>query len=159
MEPNSHQIEVEVMWNGIIWEWFPGRERYMVYHNLSTPAPADAREALFEAVKIVDIPEETDAADTPEIWEETVNGQFLEDLSAFNKNASQRVFGAIAIGTKVRFYKYDGKNSSALLMPLHDETFDLRTENDVVEVEKTLGYVKAEGWDWANSEPEIGGIS
>ncbi|KAJ5627222.1 hypothetical protein N7528_004649 [Penicillium herquei] len=142
------------------------RERcHIVYHNLSTPAPADAREALFEAVQIVESPEETDgydycrllivrckrpAADTPEVWEETVNGQFLEDLSAFNKNPSKRVFGAIAIGTKVRFYKYDGNNSSALLMPLHEGTFDLRTEEDLVEVEKTLDYVKAEGWSWAS---------
>ncbi|KAJ5720628.1 uncharacterized protein N7483_008562 [Penicillium malachiteum] len=125
----------------------PPRKSYHVHHSLSTPAPADAREALFQAIKMVKGPEETSgyarrqllivkckrpAADTPEIWEETVCGQFLGDISTFITNTSQRVFGAIAIGT-----------------------FDLRTENGVEEVEKMLDYIKAEGWDWANSESEI----
>ncbi|KAJ6035862.1 hypothetical protein N7540_000141 [Penicillium herquei] len=67
--------------------------------------------------------------------------------------ASRRIFVAVAIGKKVRFYRFDGRaeNIRDEMYQLHENTIDIDAVNGMVEVENSLGHVKANGWERANS--------
>lgn len=72
------------------------------------------------------------SSDTPSTWDDIITGQFADDISQ-NLNAAERPFGAVAIGTKVRFYRFDGKAAlENQLSQLHQGTFDMVSEDGIV---------------------------
>ncbi|OQD74647.1 hypothetical protein PENDEC_c010G00167 [Penicillium decumbens] len=81
--------------------------------------------------------------DTPLEWHE---GQFEDDLTE-NLNASGRLFGAVAIGKKVRFYQFNGKAPAGQkLAQLHRDTIHMSTDSGIIEVERMMNYIKANAW-------------
>ncbi|KAI9045252.1 uncharacterized protein KD926_009666 [Aspergillus affinis] len=90
--------------------------------------------------------------DTPRGWDDTISAQLHDDLSQ-TLNDSQRLFGAVAIGKKVRFYRFDGRAAtpSQEIIQLHQGTFDMDDPNGVAQVESMMDYIKANGWQWASS--------
>ncbi|KAJ5702048.1 hypothetical protein N7488_009596 [Penicillium malachiteum] len=167
IKPNSPNSSVQVMWSAILGTWFRSRDSigYQFFFQPSTLATEDASNVVFQVIEVTRSPEEPSGfaqrqilmveckcpfADTPEVWEESARRQLPADISTYLTNASPKVIGVVCIGTKVKFYQYDGQNPSTTLSPLHEGIFDLRTEEDLVEVEKTLDYVKTEGWSWAS---------
>lgn len=88
--------------------------------------------------------------DTPLGWNDTIQGQFQDDLQQ-TLNGSERLFGAVAIGTKLKFYRFDGHAGLGnYLSPLHQGTLDLSESGDLPEIERMLNYIKANGWQWAS---------
>ncbi|PKY08598.1 hypothetical protein P168DRAFT_19638 [Aspergillus campestris IBT 28561] len=74
--------------------------------------------------------------DTPADWDNTVMGLY----------ASDRLFGALAIGKKVRFYRFNGElPDGEKLVPLHQGTIDIDDPTGITQVEKILDYIKANG--------------
>ncbi|KAJ5799779.1 uncharacterized protein N7518_001847 [Penicillium psychrosexuale] len=89
--------------------------------------------------------------DTPLGWDDTITGQFLDDLSQ-TLNFSERLFGAVAIGKKVKFYQFDGKAQvGQQLAPLHQGILDMDDPNGCSQVEGMMNHIKANAWQWAIS--------
>ena len=89
------------------------------------------------------------SSDTPTGWDNTITGQFLDDLSQ-TLYASERLYGAVAIGLKVRFFQFDGTApANQQLVQLHQGTFDMGGPNGIAQVEDMMNYIKANGWQWA----------
>ncbi|KAJ5627221.1 hypothetical protein N7528_004648 [Penicillium herquei] len=170
VNPQSTQQIVQDLWTVIAATWFRPENGFILKFKASAATTETMPDTVIEVIAVLPDSEIEDitalpdseilssfienrllivrcmrpSADTPEVWKETAKGPFLEDISNFltSSSNSQTVCGVITIGTKVRFYRYDGQSSSALLMPLHEGTFDLRTENGREEVENMLYYIK-----------------
>ena len=75
---------------------------------------------------------------------------FREDLSS-TSNDSKKALGAVAIGKKVRFYRFDGKKPyEQQIVQLHQGTFDMGTPDGIVQVEDMMNYIMENAWQWAN---------
>ncbi|KAK2760855.1 hypothetical protein FQN54_002095 [Arachnomyces sp. PD_36] len=83
--------------------------------------------------------------DTPAEWDSALDQ--LAQYCEANVNGSQRILGATAIGTKVKFWRYDAPN----MIPLVNGTFDLNEAAGRNEVEAQLIYVRNNGWNWTAS--------
>ena len=63
----------------------------------------------------------------------------------------KRLLGAVAIGKKVRFYRFDGKKPyEQQIVQLHQGTFDMGTPDGIAQVEDMMSYIKENAWQWAN---------
>ncbi|PYH94557.1 hypothetical protein BO71DRAFT_450028 [Aspergillus ellipticus CBS 707.79] len=163
----KHSLEetVQVVWQGILSKWFPFRQGYKWGIKGSTlsnnnmpdatviqvcalrPNPSDSEDWAERQILLIEC--KRPSKDTPLGWDDTITGQFTDDLSA-TLNASGRLFGAVAIGTKVRFYQWDGQVlPDGELCQLHPGTFDLATNDGIQEVENMMNFIKARGWEWA----------
>ncbi|KAG2416353.1 hypothetical protein HFD88_007568 [Aspergillus terreus] len=166
VEPNSLET-VQLVWQEIVTEWFPGREGYrwsfrgplpvndnipdvtVIQIQAITPDPLASREWDERQILLSNC--KRPSKDTPTIWDDTVNAQFHDDL-AQTLNASEKLFGAVAIGKKVRFYRFDGKALiHQQLVQLHQGTIDMANLSGVTQVEKMMNYIKANAWQWAST--------
>lgn len=89
-------------------------------------------------------------SDTLLDWDDTMQNHFLHHLSLnSNSSGTERLFGAHAIGKKVRFYRFDGKSHpDQRLAQLHQDTFDLEKANGSAQVEGMMNYIKTNAWQW-----------
>ena len=72
-------------------------------------------------------------------------------ISRQPRNDSKRLFGAVAIGKKVRFYRFDGKKPyEQQIVQLDQSTFDMGTPDGIVQVEDMMNYIMENAWQWAN---------
>ncbi|PYH52450.1 uncharacterized protein BO96DRAFT_484951, partial [Aspergillus niger CBS 101883] len=79
------------------------------------------------------------------------DGQFLDDLQQ-TLNHSEKVFGAVAIGTKVKVFRFDRKAPvNRMITLLHRDTLDLIIPSQLIQVENMLDYIKTNGWQWAST--------
>ncbi|KAL3456633.1 hypothetical protein BJX64DRAFT_270331 [Aspergillus heterothallicus] len=166
VKPNSLEETVQMVWQLIVTEWFPGRDGYK--YSFKGPSLANGNMpdvTVIEVRAVVQNPRHTPhwaerqillveckrpSRDTPLGWEDTLTAQLEEDMSQ-TLNDSGRLFGAIAIGTKVRFYRYDGRaDEGQTTTRLHQGTFDLREPAGISQVENMMNYIKAVGWQWAS---------
>lgn len=106
---------VQVIWQEIVTEWFPGRHGYKWGFKSSTLAnnnmpdvtviqvsalvqnPRASQEWAKRQILLVEC--KRPSSDTTLGWNDTITGQFEDDLSE-TLNASKRLFGAVAIGKK-----------------------------------------------------------
>ncbi|PLB38548.1 uncharacterized protein BDW47DRAFT_105035 [Aspergillus candidus] len=87
--------------------------------------------------------------DTPADWGDTARSQLKDDVSP-SLHASDRLFGALAIGKKVRFYQFNGESlEDQKLVALHQGTIDMDESTGITHVENMLDYIKANRWNWA----------
>ncbi|GAA89119.1 unnamed protein product [Aspergillus luchuensis] len=84
---------------------------------------------------------------TPPEWK-SAEGQLL-DYCVGNIRGTTRTFAATAIGTRVRFWKYD-KPALTPLLP-DDKTYDLLDGSRSCEVEQYLNYIRENGWNWVQN--------
>ncbi|KAJ9263782.1 hypothetical protein DTO195F2_2699 [Paecilomyces variotii] len=83
--------------------------------------------------------------DTPAEWEATA-GQ-LSHYCEQNLTGSTKIFGATAIGTKVKFWRYSIPN----LTELHGGVYDLSDQSGRDNTEQSLLYIRDNGWAWTAS--------
>jgi hypothetical protein len=166
IKPDSHEEVVQMLWQLIVIEWFPSRQGYkygfkaplltgnnapdVIVIQIMERVPNPRASGDFTERQIMLVECKKPSADTPAGWENTVNGQVFDDLSA-SGNPSNRLFGAVAIGTKVRFYRFDGNASTRQqqLVQMHGGTIDIATTAGVTQVESWMNHVKQQGWQWS----------
>ncbi|GKZ97888.1 hypothetical protein AnigIFM59636_001706 [Aspergillus niger] len=83
---------------------------------------------------------------TPAEWK-LAEDQLL-DYCMRNVNGTTRIFAATAIGTRVRFWRYDRPNFTPLFQD--DGIYDLVDGPASREVEQCLNYIRENGWNWAH---------
>ena len=150
---------ISQLWQPIVTEWFPLHDGYTYRFGVSyirvialAPGPSESNESgwLERGVFLVECRRPSSDSGTESNWSDTVNNQFREDLSS-TSNDSKRVFGAVAIGKKVRFYRFDGKKPyEQQIVQLHQGTFDMGTPDGIAQVEDMMSYIKENAWQWAN---------
>lgn len=164
----QHSLEATVrsVWEEIVTEWFPGRHGYkwgfkaptLANNNMPDVTVIEVRALTQDIVnteewserQIMMIECKRPSSDTPTCWEDTIKAQFREDLSQ-NLNSSERIYGAVAIGKKVRFFKFDGSPSAIReLVQLHQGTIDMDAPGGIEQVECMMNRIKADGWQWAS---------
>ena len=165
VQPHSLEDTVQSLWQEIVNEWFPGRHGYKWGYKAPTLANDNmpditviqvmivtanpSLETGWEERQILLIECKRPSRDTPLGWGDTINSQFKDDL-AQTLNASERLYGAVAIGKKVRFYRFDGRAApDQELVQLHPGTIDMDIEGSITQVENMMNYIKATGWEWA----------
>ncbi|OJI88461.1 hypothetical protein ASPTUDRAFT_50387 [Aspergillus tubingensis CBS 134.48] len=82
--------------------------------------------------------------DTPSEWE-SAEGQLLDHCLGHIRGIT-RTFAATAIGTKVRFWRYNKPELTPLFA--NDKTYHLLDGSDSCEVEQCLNYIRENGWNW-----------
>ncbi|KAK1148046.1 hypothetical protein N8T08_010681 [Aspergillus melleus] len=163
IQSNSLEDTVQRLWEAIAGAWFPVLDGYncrskaatltnnnmpdIVVIQICVPAHGPANR-YFERC-ILQIECKRPSLDTPTQWDNTIKGQFLDDLVA-TSNASNRLYGAVAIGKKVQFFRFDGTQMQSLT-PLSPEPFDLTTTPGLRQLERMMDYVKSTGWQWAGA--------
>lgn len=164
IKPHSLEETVQVTWQAIIATWFPVPRGYRCHPKRPCLTNNNMPDAVVIQVIALDpnpINQDEDFAerqillveckrpslDTPQEWDDTVKGQFQDDLST-NLNSSEKDFRAVAIGTKVKFYRFDGQSTSQPLEPLHQGTIDMATDSGITEVERMMDYIKTNAWQW-----------
>ncbi|CAG8896363.1 unnamed protein product [Penicillium egyptiacum] len=158
-----HNIETaQAVWQVTVTEWFPGRHGYKFVFGGSTPANNNMPDVtVIQVWAVVQNPSASQRwaerqillveckcplSDTPLCWDDTIS-QFEHDLA----KASERLFGAVAIGKEARFYRFDGtKPPGYRLAQLHQGTFDMGNPNGITQVENMMNYIKAYTWQWAS---------
>lgn len=167
VKPGSLEETVQSLWQTIIVEWFPARDGYkygfkaatlanrnqpdisVIQINALVPNPRNSNH--FDERQILLVECKRPSLDTPRSWNDTLAGQLHDDL-AQNINSSNRLFGAVAIGKKVKFYQFDGNaRQDHQVSELHHGTFDMGDPNGVTQVERMMDYIKSNGWRWACS--------
>ncbi|KAJ5724048.1 hypothetical protein N7488_002083 [Penicillium malachiteum] len=74
---------------------------------------------------------------------------FDELLQALNDKG--KIFGAVAIGKKVRFYRFGEADNESGMSQLHDGTIDIDAPNGMLQVEEILRHIEANSWQWTSS--------
>ncbi|PWY64614.1 hypothetical protein BO83DRAFT_381842 [Aspergillus eucalypticola CBS 122712] len=167
IKPHSLEETVQTFWQVIVGDWF----RYDQGYKLGIKGPTLANRnmpdvTVIEVMALQANPRSTPdwaerqilmveckrpSYDTPNGWSDTIEGQFFDDLQQ-NLNHSEKLFGAVAIGTKVKFFRFDGKAPvHRRLTPLHRDVLDLKIPSQLVQVEDLLNYIRANGWQWAST--------
>jgi hypothetical protein len=165
IKPESFEEVVQILWQTIIIEWFPQREGYKYAFKAQMLANDNAPDAIvirvvahsqnpqssteFTECPILVVECKRPSLDTPTEWNRALKGQVLEDLYETG-NSKDRIFAALAIGKKVRFYRFDGK-AQLPLVPLHSDTIDMVDDAGLAQVEAMMDQVKQQGYQWAMS--------
>ncbi|KAK2757005.1 hypothetical protein FQN54_004973 [Arachnomyces sp. PD_36] len=162
IQSGSTEEVVQMVWNIITVTWFPSRQGFkwgfksqslqndnapdvIVFQiNMANPNP-NAPQA--DELMIMQIECKRPSQDTPAGWAGALEGQVLDDLST-SGNPSDRLYGALAIGTKVMFYRFDG-SAQQKITHLHPGKLDLTKPADRTQIEAWMTYVKQNGWQWA----------
>ena len=163
IKPESHEEVVQILWQAILIEWFPQREGYKFAFKGAVLANDNAPDAVvirivavntdpqdsteFHECPILMVECKRPSLDTPAGWENTLQGQALEDLREIGSN---KLFSAVAIGKKVRFYRFH-KDAQPELVPLHPNTIDLNNLANEAQVDTMMNFVKQHGYQWAMS--------
>ncbi|KAI9929995.1 hypothetical protein ASPWEDRAFT_35244 [Aspergillus wentii DTO 134E9] len=165
VKPESLEDTVQPVWQGIVLEWFLGRDGYKWDFKASTVANNNMLNVtVIQVTALAQNPLQVQSTEWTERQillvqckrpssdrDDTITSQFKDDLSQ-TLNSSERLFEAVAIGKKVRFYRFDGRAANNQnLVQLHQGTFDMDNPNGIVQVENMMNYVKANGWQWASS--------
>ncbi|PWY81765.1 hypothetical protein BO94DRAFT_536954 [Aspergillus sclerotioniger CBS 115572] len=157
--PHSTESPVSILWTNICIVFFPLASGFKFYNKQTVRHPNQEVDCVILQVSAVTSsftdPQEKvirimqckrPSKDTPE-WE-SARAQLAQYCEG-NANRTSRIFGATAIGTKVRFWRYD----HLILAPLIPEvdTCDFVDGNSGYQAERCLEYIRGTGWDWAQS--------
>ncbi|PLB53283.1 hypothetical protein P170DRAFT_434976 [Aspergillus steynii IBT 23096] len=167
VKSQSLEEAVQYVWQTIISTWFNSLDGYTVSYKASTLANNNEPDGI--AIRVMELAPKIElstdfaerqillvqcnrpSSDTPAGWDGIVENRFRDDLSQ-TLNDSEKLYGAVAIGTKVRFYRFDGKAPyNQQLTQLHAGAIDMNAPNGITEVENMMNYVKANGWQWAST--------
>ncbi|KAL3469478.1 hypothetical protein BJX99DRAFT_251965 [Aspergillus californicus] len=151
IRPHILEETVQIAWQLILTEFFPGRVGFKYGFKSPILANNNMPDAMVTEVRLLPVFPggplgwyeqqillvecKRPSLDTPDGLEDTLTGQFEDDLSQ-SLNHTGRLFGAIAIGTpKVR--------------PLHPFPYDMQNAIGIADVENELRRIRATGWQWA----------
>ncbi|KAK1146028.1 hypothetical protein N8T08_003676 [Aspergillus melleus] len=134
VKPHSSEGAAQYAWQAIVTEWFPGCNGYKWVFKPATPGDSN--------MPNVTILREECKPPSNEEWHSAI---------ATERNG-KRLFGAVAVGKKVRFYQFDGREPSGqAVVQLHQDTLDMDDSDDIVQIETWMGYIKMNAWQWSGS--------
>ncbi|KAL3478288.1 hypothetical protein BJX99DRAFT_256613 [Aspergillus californicus] len=164
IKPGSYEEPVQDLWKAIVNTYFSWHENY---RNKSTGA--NQANDIQPNVKVIQImaaaadPVPQNASDwderqilqveckRPSVDDDVVTGRFVDDL-IMSINASRKLYEAVAIGTKVKFFKFDGNkllSDPDILIELHTGKIDLTEASHFPHFAHWLDLIKREGFQWA----------
>ncbi|KAJ5710074.1 hypothetical protein N7493_009666 [Penicillium malachiteum] len=166
IKPGSHEGTVQDLWNIIVLDRFPSHEGYKYLWkgpNNSLHEPHIIIIQLYDRPPTSQNSSDFDDSDERQIFlmkcrsapldippndteEERIFDELLQAL-----NDKGKIFGAVAIGKKVRFYRFEEADSENSISRLHDGTIDIDDPDGTVQVEEILGHIKANACQWTSS--------
>ncbi|EAU37318.1 predicted protein [Aspergillus terreus NIH2624] len=149
IKPKSLVEAVQRLWQAIVGAWFPVLEGYHCAVKAQMSTNNNMPDIILQILALRQDPTEADgfiercilqvkcqrpSLDTLGDWRDTTSTQFLDSLEA-TSYAVERLHGAVAIGKKVQFYRYDGREThhSTKLAPLHNGPIDMDDLNGLVQ--------------------------
>lgn len=164
----TNEEPIQIMWNTILTTWFPPIGPQAFKLAIKSPSLADngQPDAIVIEVRLVGntVRDSTQLRefqifmveckswdyDTPSEWENAFDQ--LNHYLLANMNSSNKLFGAVAIGTKVVIYEWErtGLDTSSM-QPIHAGTIDLQVHAHRLTLETALDRVKAQGWTLAST--------
>jgi len=160
IDDSSLEAPVQHLWNTIIPTWFPSIEGYSMATNSAHLNNNNEPDIIVThhykvgvvyygtQILLVECKPPGDAVRSHG-WEDTIEGQFHDDLTA-TLNASARLYGAVAIGKKVQFFKFDGREAG-VTKQLTEISARLDLEANAKEIEDMLNHVKQHAPMWSRS--------
>ncbi|KAJ5177851.1 Cytochrome b5 [Penicillium coprophilum] len=169
LSTKSHNPEAAAqdIWQTIVPQWFTPSEGYrwaMKAPNLTNNKTPDS--TVIQVIQVIEIPavsfeciehpifivvckHSCSDNDTPLDWDETMQVEFIHRISENSNSGTERMFGAVAIGKKAKFYRFDRKaQPDQRLAGLHEDVFDLEKVDGSSQVEGTMNYIKTNAWKW-----------
>ncbi|KAJ9214794.1 hypothetical protein DTO166G4_3626 [Paecilomyces variotii] len=155
IKPDSTEVPVSILWTNICLTFFPmdsfkisKKETVAVVFQVRLRHPQVVHpnsSSDLEERQIFIVECKRPSKDTPAEWEATA-GQ-LSHYCEQNLTGSTKIFGATAIGTKVKFWRYSIPN----LTELHGGVYDLSDQSGRDNTEQSLLYIRDNGWAWTAS--------
>lgn len=168
IKPASAEDVVQTLWTNLLATFFPPTSPYKIaiksavlsdstmpdgvifeIRNTGTGNPRDSRALLEKQIFMVEC--KRPSKDTDSEW--ALNGapaQLMHYMEQTTNVPSNRMYGAVAIGTKVKFYRWD-RTASPPLVLLHQDKIDLSESTHRRTFENMILYVRNYAWTWACS--------
>ncbi|KAJ5952159.1 Cytochrome b5 [Penicillium vulpinum] len=169
MKPDSLEAAVQDVWQTIVSQWFTSSGGYVwaIKVPILAKMPDDTVLRVTQGVQIpagtfplIEHPillvvckrASSDSSKAPLDWDDAMQSHFLHHISETPNSEMGRLFGAVAVGTRVRFYRFDGKAElDRRLARLHQDTFNLEEFNGHAQVEDIMNSIKTNAWQWVTS--------
>ncbi|RAK96509.1 uncharacterized protein BO80DRAFT_429041 [Aspergillus ibericus CBS 121593] len=164
--PHSTESSVSILWTNICIAFFPLESGfkfcskqtvrrqdmdvdYVIFQmSLVVPSIPDPQDApSFTENDILIVQCKRPSKDTPDEWE-SARLQLAQHCEG-NTNPTRRIFGATAIGTKVKFWRYEHPTLAPLFPKV--DTYDLLEGHSGYQAEQCLEYMRDNGWNWIQS--------
>ncbi|KAK7431653.1 hypothetical protein QQZ08_001872 [Neonectria magnoliae] len=160
----TNEEPTQILWNTILTTWFPpvGPMAYKLAIKSPTLASDGEPDAIVIEVRFIgngDVRSSTQLLENQIFMVECKSSEYdttsgwrnaatqLIDYLVDNTNGSTRLFGALAIGTKVEVYEWQyGRNPP--LFPIHAGRLDLGKAADRHTFEVAMEQVRTEAWDY-----------
>lgn len=169
IKPDTAEDVVQTLWTTILATFFPPTAPYKiaikaavlsdstvpdaVVFEIRNTAPGNPRNSgtlLEKQIFMVECKRRS--KDTDSEWALTgAPTQLLHYPEETTNAPGKRMFRAVAIGTKVVFYKWD-RTASPPLVPLHQNKFDLSADSHRQAFENMIIYVRNNAWALACSD-------
>ncbi|KAF4953027.1 hypothetical protein FGADI_6297 [Fusarium gaditjirri] len=166
-QKSSYEEPIQILWNTILQSWFPavgGQTAYKLATKASVLANNDQPDAVVIEVRLVGAGIVRDSRmlmeyqifmveckssehDSDSGWASAAAQ--LTHYMEQNTNVSRKLFGAVAIGTKVQFYEWEYRHNRSSLRPVHPARLDLGDAGDRQTLEAMLDHVRTQGWNLA----------
>ncbi|PYI09437.1 hypothetical protein BO78DRAFT_394921 [Aspergillus sclerotiicarbonarius CBS 121057] len=166
VKPNSAEAPVSILWTNICIAFFPLTSGFKLSNKepvlqdetqpdcvvfqvvMTNPALAVPHDSLDLAERQIFIVEcKRPSKDTPAEWA-SARVQ-LAHYCEGNVNGTTRIFGATAVGTKVKFWRYDYPTLTTLVPGV--DSYDLLDAPARYQAEQCLEYIRDNGWNWVQS--------
>ncbi|PGH26492.1 hypothetical protein AJ80_01806 [Polytolypa hystricis UAMH7299] len=146
IKPNSDESTVQMLWETIAMEWFPPPQgyRYTIKPSSQVASAVNIRVSARKGAsenRIFFIHCKMPGMDREDQWDFARHIPHIPELQAA-LHSPAKFYAALAIGTKVKFYMFDGQLVSQHLRPLQARPYDLTNEQGLAATESTLGFVK-----------------
>ncbi|KAL4915380.1 hypothetical protein BDW62DRAFT_203689 [Aspergillus aurantiobrunneus] len=157
IKPDSSEHAVQSLWSVITAAYFPSEENYALnfFGNAGMPtikvrqkkavvaSPSPWKASDWGERQILQVEYRRPSEDTPANWS-----------SMGTLNGLDKLFGAVAIGKRVRFFRFDGTKTPGArdrMVPLHLDPIDLGKPEGQSQLRRWMDDIKRDGWHWANS--------
>ena len=177
--PHSNSDTVKILWTTILASWFPANKSFIL--AIKTNPDSDSATLILKQISknaahsdedtgsrrfverhILMLVCKTPSEDSPAAgWQECTNSdrplvkmeiaRITSTGTGMDNTADGRLYTALAIGTRVKFFRWSGRGAQQQQQfeELHSGILNLRTKDDRVDVEAALAEVGRNGWDWA----------
>ena len=166
---------VKVLWTTILASWFPTTTCIFVMKanpssdciTITVKQVSENASKQLVTRSILKLVCKSLSNDRPTEWQECTNsnGPLVDSLekietdsmilgrdTSMNNTADKRLYTALAIGAKVKFFRWSrggAQQQQQQFKELHSGILDLTTNDGRVDLEATLAEVSRNGWDWA----------
>lgn len=166
VKPDSGRHVAQTLWSVICASIFFSQDGYVsalngpvmedgttqaIYELKSIAKEGVSGELIERQILIMEI--KSASEDTPSEWRRSLDEQLVPYLDQMASNTNGRVYAAIAIGSRVRFWQWDGKakiEGASKIQLLHEVAYDMHTVGGCEKVEEVLVDIKKQGWEWTS---------